>query len=487
MQTLTVNNIITGEKIQELCDIYCGVPSDLTRNPRIASQTTKHLNLEQLVEEYDNPKLVFCYSNVLSLFMSKLEYFKNKFVLVSHNEDTNVTEDYLPIANSDKVIAWFAQNPMIRHAKLHMLPIGIPNSQWHQGDMSVFMPCYLNKPSDKSLDYYFYFSIGTNPAARTECKNEVESKGLLFQNKVEHPTYLQLLSNYKLAICPDGNGVDSHRIWEALYFNTIPILKRSVFSEYVQKLYPCIVLDKWTDFDETLCLEEYSNLVTKLESCNNYLHMAYWKDRIYSFVNTEYLDLDFLEIGTSNFDTLLQTCKPTERGMSVEPIEYYLDTLPNKPNVTKVRCAITANRTADSIKLFFIPEPILTAAGLPWWLKGCNSVNDYHPKQVEFGLQKYVLIEESPLMNIDEFLKAHKIRKIKYLKIDTEGHDTVIMNGLLEYLKTVARDFYPQQILFETNANTSQDKVDFTVNLAKGIGYRVVSTGEDTLLELETV
>ncbi len=485
MPLLHEDDIVTGEKIQELCDVYCGIPSDLMRNPRIVSQMNKHLNLEQLNTEYNNPKLVFCYSNSLKLFMTKMVYFKNPFVLVSHNEDTNITKDYLPILESEKVIQWFAQNPMITHKKLHFLPIGIPNVQWHQGDMSVFMQYYINQPQEKTLGYYFYFSIGTNPSAREQCKQEIESKGLAFQYKVNHPTYLQLLSHHKMAICPDGNGVDSHRIWEALYLGVVPILKRCTFTDYVKELFPCIVLNEWTEFDEETCLNQYDTLKGNLDSYQQYLTMGYWKSKIYSSFNSDYVDLDFLEIGTSNFDTLLQICAPTEVGMSVEPIQYYLDTLPSKSNVKKVRCAITANRTSDTIKLFFIPEPILTAAGLPWWLKGCNSVNDYHPKQKEFKLEQYVMIEECPLLNVDEFLTQHNIRSIKYLKIDTEGHDTVIMNGLLDYLQTKPVEFYPKKILFETNANTPEEKVRSTVEKSKLLGYTMVSTGEDTLLELK--
>ena len=52
------------------------------------------------------------------------------------------------------------------------------------------------------------------------------------------------------------------------------------------------------------------------------------------------IEYDFVEIGTSDFDTLIQASDGTLRGLSVEPIKFYLDNLPDKVLVTKVNCAI---------------------------------------------------------------------------------------------------------------------------------------------------
>jgi hypothetical protein len=40
---------------------------------------------------------------------------------------------------------------------------------------------------------------------------------------------------------------------------------------------------------------------------------------------------DFIEIGTSDFETLLQESSGV--GLSIEPLKFYLDNLPNKDNV----------------------------------------------------------------------------------------------------------------------------------------------------------
>ena len=75
------------------------------------------------------------------------------------------------------------------------------------------------------------------------------------------------------------------------------------------------------------------------------------------------MDIDFIEIGTSNFDTLLQKSTEGQTGFSVEPLKYYLNKLPNKSGIAKVNAAITSNRTSNLVKMFYIPEEIIVRLG----------------------------------------------------------------------------------------------------------------------------
>ena len=196
------------------------------------------------------------------------------------------------------------------------------------------------------------------------------------------------------------------------------------------------------------------------------------------------MDIDFLEIGTSNFDTLIQTCDDSQTGISVDAIKYYLDCLPNKPNVKKIHTAITSDRKSDSIEIYYIPEDVIISNNLYDWVKGCNKIGDFHPLHKSHNVTHLVKVEKVPLVNIDEFLVENNVRKIKYLKIDTEGHDCVILNGLFKYLETKSKEYYPDKILFETNSNISDQDITNTIYYAIHIGYTCVSRELDTVLEL---
>jgi len=197
-------------------------------------------------------------------------------------------------------------------------------------------------------------------------------------------------------------------------------------------------------------------------------------------------DLDFIEIGTSNFDTLLEKCSSKEYGISIEPLKTYLDDLPENPNVKKINCAVTHNKVSDFINIYYIPKNQIVTHKLQEWFKGCNTIGKYHPLHIKHNVQHLVQIDKVPLVNISDLLHTENVRKIKYLKIDTEGHDVVILKGLHEYLSTKSKIYYPEKIKFESNEHTLPEKVTEIINLFMNLGYRLVSRGYDTHLTLDS-
>ena len=281
-------NILSGEQFQQLCPIYCGSEYDLHRNPKISSQSYKHIDIEKIQSEWDNPSLIFCYSSSLKRFIDKLPFLKNSFTLVSHNEDTNITDEFKSLVESPLLVRWFAQNNMIIHPKLEFIPIGIANEMWPHGNVSTLLAISQYSSSlTKINNIYFYFSLHTNKLAREQCKSIIESKGLVFGEHLDHINYLILLSTCKFAICPEGNGIDCHRTWECYYLGVIPILLENSFTLQLQKYLPCILLKSWNDFD-TNCLEQYDTLYKQLQTSQKYLTLSYYKERILSNINIAY-------------------------------------------------------------------------------------------------------------------------------------------------------------------------------------------------------
>ena len=87
------------------------------------------------------------------------------------------------------------------------------------------------------------------------------------------------LKEYEFCICPEGNGVDSHRLWEALYLKTVPIVIDSEFTNILKKQeVPLVVLENWEDFDiNKLNYSDFDfnnpNFIKLLNFNNNYLDM----------------------------------------------------------------------------------------------------------------------------------------------------------------------------------------------------------------------
>jgi FkbM family methyltransferase len=191
--------------------------------------------------------------------------------------------------------------------------------------------------------------------------------------------------------------------------------------------------------------------------------------------------LDFIEIGTSDFDTIVQEVDDTATGICVEPISYYINKLPNRPHVKKVNAAISLDDTEGFIDMYYIPGDVMDQYNLPQWLRGCNSVNKYHLQHSD-AIRQFVTIEKVPQLPISKLFADNNVVGVKHLKVDTEGADCQILDCLFRYLIGKSTEYYPLKITFESNELADQTHVREVINAYMTIGYKIESTGHDTVL-----
>ena len=257
--------MISGEEIQELCDVYIGTESDFEFNPNINKK--KCIDIHKIPTVYYNPGVIFCYTHLLSYILPKLECFTNPFVLVTHNSDGNIRANdpvVLKVLDHPLLVKWYAQNANMTHRKLVPLPIGIANKQWLHGQ--IHDTIVSHRECIKTRDVYFNFNIATNPLLRTHCYDVLKGK-IDFLEDVNPNDNIKRLSTYKYCICPEGNGIDTHRFWEALSVNTIPICIKSIFTKQIKDHYgiPCVLLERWEDLDMDKLLSAYVPLNTNID------------------------------------------------------------------------------------------------------------------------------------------------------------------------------------------------------------------------------
>ena len=99
----------------------------------------------------------------------------------------------------------------------------------------------------KTKGIYFFFSLGTHPS-RQECYHALRNR-LEFNQPRAREDYFVELKRHRYAICPRGNGLDTHRLWECLYLDVIPIMLKTD-SVNIGNL-PVIYVDSWDDLDTT--------------------------------------------------------------------------------------------------------------------------------------------------------------------------------------------------------------------------------------------
>ena len=175
---------------------------------------------------------------------------------------------------------------------------------------------------------------------------------------------------------------------------------------------------------------------------------------------------DFIEIGTSDFHTIIESAEDNTVGLSIEPIWSYLTSLPHKENVTKINAAMSDSN--GTLSIYHVTREKINEYGLPFWVRGCNSVNGPHEyARQKIGEQLYdsiVSITEVRKINWETLIREQRIGGVGFLKIDTEGHDHVILKDYLnECIKNPS--LYADKIRFEYNESSNKKELDILINL----------------------
>jgi FkbM family methyltransferase len=133
----------------------------------------------------------------------------------------------------------------------------------------------------------------------------------------------------------------------------------------------------------------------------------------------------FVEIGSNYFDTLVGLAKDGWKGLIVEPVPEYFDKIERVDGVIYENVAIGPG--SGDIPFFYIPQSVIDANGLPAWARGLGSFKKIHPIIASNKWEHFVKEIDVVMMTVEGLLEKHGVKKIDYLKIDTEGYDCEIL------------------------------------------------------------
>lgn len=140
----------------------------------------------------------------------------------------------------------------------------------------------------------------------------------------------------------------------------------------------------------------------------------------------------YVDIGTSDFSTSLDKLRDDETALLVEPLFHYLANLPNPPNAVKAPFAVSD--FCGYAQVYHTPEEDIKRFQLPDWVRGCNSFNQSHPdisNQFPFVNQKIRMV---PVIDVQTLISLYHVDQVDNVKIDTEGHDHVIVTQFIPFL-----------------------------------------------------
>ena len=226
--------------------------------------------------------IIFLKADMIETFFKFFhQKIKSRYVLLSHNSDFSFdleNQKYL----DEKIIHWFAQNINFdSDEKFSLLPIGLENRRYLKNGLIYHFNKYKN--SEKKHLVLLSFNEQTT-ISRLKVKEVLKNNKLITSQMFKNSDlYKKTLSESMFNICPPGNGLDTHRFWESLLLNTLPIVVRSSFTSNLEKLnIPALYLDKWTDlneYKETELKSLYMEKINKID-LTYYVQFNYWKDLI---------------------------------------------------------------------------------------------------------------------------------------------------------------------------------------------------------------
>jgi hypothetical protein len=184
---------------------------------------------------------VFVNGDYLRTFLITIPFRGSKrFVVIVHNTDRPFGQPEFD-ALRPHILHVYAINTTIQHPRLTTIPLGFVDRQL------PFLETFQPSSGDRPYEVYVNFTAGTNTDKRNACLAAVEGDSrVVVRTGLTVPEYYADLCRSKFVLCPEGTGMDTHRLYEALLCGAIPVVVRNPLTPLYEKL-PVCILNRWTD------------------------------------------------------------------------------------------------------------------------------------------------------------------------------------------------------------------------------------------------
>jgi len=131
------------------------------------------------------------------------------------------------------------------------IPLGLESPSYRNGGrLRDFKGIQNSFERTRSIGLLIAWNPNTNLEARTIAMRELSQhpEALVLNRRVSPQSYHMLLRRTKFVACPRGNGLDTHRVWEALYLGAVPVIRK---ADYFAALdgWPIWVVESWQELN----------------------------------------------------------------------------------------------------------------------------------------------------------------------------------------------------------------------------------------------
>lgn len=218
---------------------------------------------------------IFCKTDLLEANANWLSKIQIPIHLITGVSDINPLElgCSIDILANKSILSWAGTNLARVNKKIFTIPIGFQEAS--RGDLVNFSSAFKKK--EKIL-----ISHHSNTAAfRSQLLESIDLNSSIFhlqKERLSKEDYLALVGKFKYSLCLPGNGLDTHRVYESILMETIPIVLSTPIASMHQQI-GAIVVDSVQQINDFFKFQNYIN--AKIEK--KYLYSDFWKKSLQDF------------------------------------------------------------------------------------------------------------------------------------------------------------------------------------------------------------
>ena len=277
-----VKEMVNSRLLFKMSQIGYALNCDLLFTNRIP-EINQDVNL---VNNLNNGDKIF-----ISVLNTELTIDLNKLVKILREKDIKVYfylmyEPIVPIEIINLLfpvsLGFYLNNNVYDNPIIHCMPIGIRDCgnvfPGHKG----FSHNYLYNEGLKTVnkEYLCLLCFSYTHNERNLCYNAMKNKeyvvnlndGIYEKQPSIHCGKVPVWINYEIThktyytLSPRGAGEDCHRFYEAIYLDSIPIVKRTNTTfDKMYNIFPCLIVNDWNEISEELLLNNKDKLIQKIK------------------------------------------------------------------------------------------------------------------------------------------------------------------------------------------------------------------------------
>lgn len=227
--------------------------------------TTSRAENPFLPSRFDQPVVtVFCQTDHVFEFFKWARGKLHRFVVVTHESDHTLSREHFA-SRPWNLVHWLGANCAVDHPDCTPLPLGLANDSSDLTPKRAHFDRAFSPSAERHRLLYVNHREETNPDARSGLKDFFRQYP--WATVEDAPPrdglarYMDALASHQFVLCPPGNGVDTHRMWEVLAAGGIPVVLRSEVTRLLSGMAPMVLVHDFRQVTQEFLMERLAGML----------------------------------------------------------------------------------------------------------------------------------------------------------------------------------------------------------------------------------